>query len=306
MYATGSIMEESISSARISGYPCNHEEAKRMLRNRECPVTLNQQVLHNEYQTLLIIRNRLDEPLSKDLLNEIHRTVVHTLQVDGSGNKWFEEEDIVTLKCPRTRMDKERVEEALEDLFVFVNEADGSTHPMVKAIILHYALCYLHPFPDGNGRTARAMFYWCALKEGYGFMDYLAVSKAIEESPDDYIEAFLKCETDGNDITYFIDYSLRTIRRSMDIFREYLDRRIKEQDESLKDVRVYGFNTRQGELLAELKASAYPLSVYDLSAKYRTSEQNIRRDLLRLADCGFVNISGREGHRTTYVYSGKE
>ncbi len=304
MYATGSIMEESIASARISGHPCDPKETKRMLRNRERPADMQQQAAVNEYEALLYVRNRLDEPLDMDLLREVNATIMRSLRSDVT--KWFEEEDIVTLQCPRSQMDHTGVESALEDLFVFVNEADRSTHPMVKAVILHFALCYLHPFPDGNGRTARAMFYWCALREGYDFMDYLAVSKAVEETYDGYIGSFLRSETDGNDITYFIDYSLRSIRRSMDIFTEYLDRRIKEQDESLKDVRVYGFNTRQGELLAELKASAYPLSVYDLSAKYRTSEQNIRRDLLRLADCGFVSICGREGHRTTYAYSGKE
>jgi hypothetical protein len=40
-------------------------------------------------------------------------------------------------------------------------------HPVMRAITLHFWLAYDHPFCDGNGRTARALFYWSMLKQGY-------------------------------------------------------------------------------------------------------------------------------------------
>ena len=71
---------------------------------------------------------------------------------------------------------------------------------------------YVHPFKDGNGRTARALFYWFLLKKGYALVKNISISRVILESRTQYDKAFLKTEKDDNDLNYFIAYSIKNIR----------------------------------------------------------------------------------------------
>ena len=69
-------------------------------------------------------------------------------------------------------------------------------------------IAYIHPFGDGNGRTARAIFYWSILRSGYWLFEYVSISKLIQEKRSDYDKAFIFTETDDFDLTYFIDFCL--------------------------------------------------------------------------------------------------
>ena len=61
---------------------------------------------------------------------------------------------------------------------------------------------------DGNGRTARALFYWYILKNGYWLTEFISISRSIKENTEQYKNSYLFTETDGNDLTYFIDYNI--------------------------------------------------------------------------------------------------
>jgi Fic family protein len=72
-------------------------------------------------------------------------------------------------------------------------------------------LGYDHPFLDGNGRTARALFYWAAANNGYWLMEFISISQIIKQSPAQYGKSFLYSEYDENDVTYFIVHQLSVI-----------------------------------------------------------------------------------------------
>jgi Fic family protein len=67
-------------------------------------------------------------------------------------------------------------------------------------MILHFWLAYDHPFVDGNGRTARALFYWCMLHYGFWVCEFISISHVIRRAPVKYANAFLYTETDDNDL----------------------------------------------------------------------------------------------------------
>ena len=68
----------------------------------------------------------------------------------------------------------------------------------------HHRLAWVHPFVDGNGRTARALFYWSMLKSGYWLSEYVSISSVLKKSQSAYVRAYLHSESDGSDMTYFI------------------------------------------------------------------------------------------------------
>ncbi len=116
----------------------------------------------------------------------------------------------------------------MEKLIQFSNdEPENATfiHPVIKAIIIHFWIGYLHPFTDGNGRLARLLFYWYLIKEGYWAFVYLPISKAIKLSPKQYSMAYIYSEQDDNDMTYFIDYNIKKIKLAVREFKKYLEKK---------------------------------------------------------------------------------
>lgn len=95
-------------------------------------------------------------------------------------------------------------------------------HPVIIAIVLHSWLAYDHPFVDGNGRTARAPFYWSMLSQGFWLVEFLSISSILRKAPATSSRSFLHAETDENDLTYFILYHLKVIRRAIDELRAYM------------------------------------------------------------------------------------
>ncbi len=114
------------------------------------------------------------------------------------------------------------------------NIGDAFVHPVVRAITLHFMLAYDHPFCDGNGRTARALFYWSMLKHGYWPMEFISISRIIKLAPAQYGRAFLYTETDEKDLTYFLIHQLGVIHKAVDALHAFLDEKCRELAELKK------------------------------------------------------------------------
>jgi len=90
-------------------------------------------------------------------------------------------------------------------------------------------IAYIHPFGDGNGRTARAIFYWSILRSGdYWLFEYASISKFIKEKRGAYDKAFIYTETDDFDLTYFIYNQVETIEKAVTSLYAYIDRKRDE------------------------------------------------------------------------------
>jgi len=171
-------------------------------------------------------------------------------------------------------------------------------HPMVRACVLHFQIGFDHPFCDGNGRTARAVFYWSMLRQGYWLFEYLPISRLIYRSPAKYVRAFLNCEVDDFDITYFLQYKAKIIGRARVELRNYLREKQEQIAEARKlfsrDVRL---NHRQREVV--LRGARDPERVFtiaDHKERFAVSYGTARNDLLELHDWGYLRMS-IEGNR---------
>ena len=106
----------------------------------------------------------------------------------------------------------QQLPDRLQALCDFANgdsdDEESFIHPVVRAILLHFWLAYDHPFVDGNGRTARVLFFWSLRTKGYWLVEYLSISKILREAPGKYNRAFLLTETDEGDTTYFLLHQL--------------------------------------------------------------------------------------------------
>src|SRR5690606_38521621 len=122
---------------------------------------------------------------------------------------------------------------------------DFFLHPITKGIILHFLIGYIHPFVDGNGRTARTIFYWYLLKHGYWLIEFMSVSRIILSSKAQYSRAYLHTEQDENDLTYFVHYNLRCIHLALEDLKRYIKRKSEEKQSAMNMLRSTSLNERQ-------------------------------------------------------------
>lgn len=311
MLSISSMMEESIASSQMEGAATTTKVAKKMLRDKTDPKNRSERMILNNYRAMEFIRSNLDRELSQEFIRELHGIVTHdTLEDPGYEGNFRKDNsiavrDILTGETYHEPVSYELIDPMIDGLCRFVNDESDYIHPIIKGILLHFIVAYIHPFMDGNGRVSRSLFYWYTMREGYSVMEYLSISKAIKEHKGGYEEAYQLCETDGNDVTYFIDYNIRMVMLSIEIFTNYLREKIDER-RHVRDLTDAGDITqRQTDILVSLMNSDGPQSVYELASKSGVSPQTIRNDINLLIGKGYVKESSKEGHKHMYSYARK-
>ncbi len=298
-YVINSLIEESITSSQLEGAATTKDVARNMIRSGRKPVDRGEQMILNNFMAMRFIQEHRDEPLTPELVFELHRIVTEQTLDDPAKAGAFREaaDDIIVedgfgnlLHVPPPA---DELPERLDRLCSFANEEsedDVFVHPVVRAVILHFWVGYDHPFVDGNGRTARALFYWAMLTRGYWLAEYLSISQILKNAVGQYGRSFSLTETDGNDLTYFLLYHLRVIQRAIRSLQKYLKRKMKEvrRVEGLLRESV-DINHRQLALLSHaLRHSGMRYTIESHRKSHDVVYQTARTDLLDLADRGFL------------------
>lgn len=310
-YLVRSLMEESISSSQLEGAATTRKIAKEMLREKRSPQNTSEQMIINNYLAMQAIREFREESLTPSLILELHSILTDgTLEPERSG-VWRTDTDMVSVVNSRQEdlfvpPLATQIPERIDTLCAFTNLQENTIfiHPVVRAIILHFMLSYIHPFVDGNGRTARALFYWLCAKRGYWFMEYLSISRILKRAKAAYSMSYLYTETDGNDLTYFIDHQLGVIRKAAEDFISFYDtrrREIAEVEELLRATKGrLKLNHRQLELIRH--AMRNPGKIYTIRGheeSHNIAYNTARLDLQQLAELKLLVPSKED---KTFVY----
>ena len=196
----------------------------------------------------------------------------------------------------------------LDNMLAFANSgrSEPFVHPLVRAIVLHFWMAYLHPFVDGNGRMARALFYWQMLRSGYDFAQYLSISGPIDRSRRSYYLAFAYTETDDCDLTYFLLHQLAVLRRATGELVEHLKDRSARLRHLTNAVRgTESLNHRQqAALMFVIRNPHLGLTVVGHQNSHSISYLTARKDLQELESGGYLTRA-RVGRTDRYLPRGK-
>jgi len=297
-YYVNSLIQEAFTSSQLEGAATTRLVAKEMIRSGRPPCDKSEQMILNNFAAMKRISKLKDEPLSKQLIFEIHQQVTEkTLDTESAAGRFRTSSENINVidmynEIYHDPPPANQLEERIAAMCAFANgETPGYfIHPVLRAIILHFWLAYDHPFVDGNGRTARSLFYWLMLRYKYWLFEFVSISQIIVRAPAKYARAFLYTETDDNDLTYFIVYHLDVIRRSIEAFYEYVERkakRLRTIENHLRGVVV--LNHRQRALIAH--AARNPREQYTIRShqvSHNVVYQTARTDLLDLENRGFL------------------
>lgn len=310
------MMEEAITSAQLEGASTTREVAKKMLEEEREPVDEDERMILNNYLLLKLSEQKINENLTVDLILEFHRIATQGTTgnnvVPGEFRKnndiYIEDGDgNIAHQPPHYNL----IQERLLKLCAFANEEHSGLngcdfiHPIIKAIILHFMLGYEHPFRDGNGRTARALFYWFMLKSEYSLFKYVSISKLLREKQKEYGLSFMYTERDANDLTYFIYFQLEIILHAFEELKSYLVSKTKE----FKKIAELLEQTKWGSELSFIqkdlikKAVKEPGRVFsakEVSNSYVITPNTARVHLAKLAELKLF-LCTKDGKANIYI-----
>lgn len=299
-YIVHSLIEEAITSSQLEGATSTRRKAKEMIRLNRKPRDQSEQMILNNYLTMQLIRERIDQPLSKDLIFELHTELTDQTIEDSTAIGRFRMKDEKISVYENATNDilhspphARELEKRFQTLCSFANGESPKffIHPVIRAIILHFWLAYDHPFVDGNGRCARGLFYWSMLRQHYWLFEYISISQIINKGPAKYGRAFLYTENDDNDLTYFILYHLEVIVRAIKELHKYIAQRtttIRKTEVSLRSSSI-NLNYRQLALLSH--SLRHPDTTYSVKSHQNSNNianQTARTDLYDLAKKGLL------------------
>ncbi len=308
-YIISSLMEEAIASSIIEGAATTRKAAKAMLRERRKPRNRSEKMVLNNYETMQFIYEQRKERITPELLLEIQERITKDTIEDEDVGKFRDNNEIVISKRRYPQLvahrppDYKGLGSLIKEFCDFANnDSEDFIHPIIKGVMLHFLLGYIHPFNDENGRTARSVFYWYILSKGYWLFEYMALSRRIVRSRKNYDLAYLYTEYDEMDLTYFIKYLLDCIKDSCDETVDYIKKKQIEQEKAKKLVHENpNLNWRQAMILEEFFSNPNKIfTIKEIMETYRVVYQTARNDLLVLAKNGFIEkqTSGR-----TFVFS---
>lgn len=302
-YLVRSLMEEAMTSSQLEGAATTTQVAKDMLRSGRQPRDYGERMIYNNYIAMRELKEWRERPLTPDAIFEMHRMLTDgTLEDAGcAGRLRRKGEDIVvedeTGNVLHVPPSAEELPARIQALCDFANQPDDDEHfihPVVRAIIIHFQIGYDHPFVDGNGRTARTLFYWSMLRSGFWMAEYLSISRVLKKAPAQYMRSYLYTETDANDTTYFVSHQLDALLEAIDGVHDYISSKQREQADAAALLKpgsrlARQLNYRQRALL--LNALKNPEKHFTIEVHRRThdtSYQTARADLIWLVEAGLM------------------
>ena len=302
-YVVSSLIEEAITSSQLEGASTSRRTAKEMIQSGRAPRDRSERMILNNYHAMQRISELRSEPLTPELVCEIHRIVTDgTLDDPESAGRiqnddalrvsvWGDGDQLLHRPPPVAQLP-----DRIRRLCAFANGADAGAYlpPVLRSLAVHFMMGYDHYFEDGNGRTARAVFYWSMLNQGYWLTEFLTVSRILRKAPSQYARSFLLTEQDDGDLTHFFIYHLGVIRRAIDELHTYLARKAEELRGIQRAISTMPgeFNHRELALLEHAVRS--PGSVYSVtshSSTHHVSGETARQDLMHLESLGLLTRS---------------
>lgn len=284
------VLDEAVYSSVIEGAFTTKQEAREFIHEGRSPKNKSEQMVKNNYEALTYVLEHIDEPITEQTIFDIYALVTKdTLESDVPTNAYRSEKVFVQSsrgEIVHTAPQAEKVPGMMASLLDFIEKSELA--PLIKACAAHFYFVYVHPFVDGNGRTARALSYMMLLQAGYDFFRYFSISGVIAEERAKYYKAIKDVEDDDFDMTYFIDYYTGMLARAVKAMEERLVNKVVLA-QTLEKLKAAGMSTRVVEGAEWLLTSPnQSVTIKAWQKKFNVVLETARQDLFKLEDAGIV------------------
>lgn len=237
------------------------------------------------------------------ILNELHgavvKNVVEAERVGKLRNTQVVIKEEGTGKVIFTPPPYVEVEYLLEDFFEWLSSTEAAeVHPVIRAGIVHYVLVAIHPYVEGNGRTARAFSTMVMLKEGYDIKKFFAIEEHFDRNLKEYYDAFFEVDMQATDIsardlTPWLEYFSGALAAELSKIKEKVRKLSLDSRLRLKIGQQVALSGRQMKLIEYLGENGMGVMKDLREVLPMVSEDTILRDLKDLTNKGIIEKEGR-------------
>lgn len=300
------MIAEAADSSVLEGAARTRKQAREFLRSGAVPRDKHEQMIVNNFKTIEMLEELSSDPLTPGLIDAIHRAMTEgtlddpgdagRIQLPGEDRVRVEDGEGILLHSPPSA---DRLPDRLRQMCEFADAKEPYIPVVLRAMLLHFQLAYDHPYVDGNGRTARALFYWAMLRERRPLVRYLSISSVVLESRAQYQRAYLDVEQTG-DVTYFLVYHLHVYQKALANLKDTIMRRRNDEAAAEETLgRHTRLNLRQKLFLrASLRSGLPSVVARAYASEFSVNFMTAMSDLEGLAEQGFLVLTrtGRRKH----------
>ena len=290
------ILDEAFYSSVIEGAFSTKQRTAEMIATNSKPVNKSEQMIFNNYNALQFALENIDSPLNENIILSIYRIVTENTLEDEDIVEKYRTGPVYVWDASLNKAIYEapshvKVQSMMDDLITFINNDADGLHPIIKSCILHMYFVYIHPFFDGNGRTARAISYMYLLQKGYAFFKFFSISSIIREQKSKYYKAIKDTEDYDSDLTYFIlyytDMIISSIKTVLDRFHKELSRRVIKECLDKMEIVISKRQSKAVNLL--IKSDKNFTTIEEYAKKNKVVYETARTDLNQLVELGLIN-----------------
>ena len=281
-----SAIEEAITSAIYEGAHSTRAQAEQLIASGERPKNKDEWMLMNNFRAMKWVKDNQSSSLTKNVILQLHKIVTeNTLEGDDINFQGKFRNDKVFVG-PHEGIEHSKVEQAIDDMISISTNNPRYFHPLLKGILIHYFISYVHPFFDGNGRTARALFYFKSIKNQLNYVELLSVSAYLRTHGKQYEKSFEKVKDNEFDLTYFLDFCLDSISSALKEVARKVNYLLRMTD--LKE----RFNLSQTQVGLMQRMALHKFRTIDIEAyaqKISKSREFARQELKSLLELNLVS-----------------
>src|SRR3990167_1101175 len=299
---------ESHHSTHIEGTALSLEQAKSILEGKKVRGVSrdDEKELLNYKKAMDFISYYLgkDEPVSEGIVRELHKILVRGVRGENAdpGNYRKIQNYVVNSRTreviytPPGALD---VPHLMREFVEWINKAEDVS-PILVAGIAQFQFVYIHPFIDGNGRTARLLSTLILYKTGYDFKRLFTISEYYDKDRPAYYQAIQTVRKNNMDMTTWLEYFVDGLRSQMAEIQAKGEQLIK-QDSQLQKIKKIGLNKRQEKAVKHLIIKG-TLSVNEYQSVASCIRRTAQRDLKELVEKKVIKVVAKSPTDPTKHY----
>ena len=299
---------ESHHSTHIEGTALSLEQAKSILEGKKVKGVSrdDEKELLNYKKAMDFLSKYLgkDDPVSEGIVRELHKILVKGVRGENAdpGNYRKIQNYVVNSRTreviytPPAPLD---VPHLMREFTEWINRAEDAS-PILVAGIAQFQFVHIHPFIDGNGRTARLLSTLILYKTGYDFKRLFTISEYYDKDRPSYYQAIQTVRKNNMDMTTWLEYFVDGLRSQMTEIQAKGEQLIK-QDSQLQKIKKIGLNKRQERAVKRLIIKG-TLSVNEYQSVASCIRRTAQRDLEELVEKKIIKIVAKSPTDPTKHY----
>lgn len=302
------LIKSAHSSTAIEGNPLTIEEVSNLAAGRDVMVRRkDKQEVLNYLEALERIPDFAEKnPFLSDDLRTMHKLVIKDTLANPGDEGIFRNRQVYVINRATNEIiftppPTEEVPRLVDNFLGWFNSDEiNEINPVIEAGITHYELVRIHPFVDGNGRTARLIATLVLSKRGFDVKRFFTLDDYYDNDRRSYYEALQRVDPKSIDTTSWLEYFTEGVAVSINQVKDRvigLSRDVK----ALKEKGQIALTERQMKIVERMIQNER-IQINEVATLFSISRQAALKEMKKLIDMGVIKLKG-SGRGAYYVLS---